>query len=139
MVVAGKGYRLDAPVGWVRIRGQADLALRHPDSGAGLLAHATCGPRVGRRSLAVLARHLRFGLHGVRGLSEAPAVVAGAPALRLALEARLDGRPVAIRAVVVRAGHCVYDLALVAAPEALAAVEPAFERFVESFTWTTTP
>jgi hypothetical protein len=129
----GKGYRVAIPTGWERIPSEADLALRQPGLGAGLMAHATCEGAIPRRSPGVLARHLRFGLQEVRDLSERPVEVAGQPGLASRFVARLDGQPVAVRAVTLRGDRCAWDLVLVAPPEGLERAEPDFEGFVQSF------
>jgi hypothetical protein len=41
--------------------------------------------------------------------------------------------PVAVRALTLRGGGCVYDLVGVAMPDGLAALAPAFERFAAGF------
>jgi hypothetical protein len=97
------------------------------------MAHGTCEGKTPRRSLPVLARHLRFGLRDVRELDQAPVVLAGRPGVRSRFVARLDGVPVAVGAVTLDGGRCVYDLVVVAPPEGLAAVAADFERFAQSF------
>jgi hypothetical protein len=132
-VVREKGYRVVAPVGWRRIESEADVALRHPVAGAGLLAHGSCDGRTPDRPVVVLSRHLRFGLRDVRLLEEARIEVAGLPGVRTRFAARLDDVPVTVSAVTLRGPRCAYDLALVASPEGFAGVAGDFARFVESF------
>lgn len=136
--VPAKGYRVVAPAGWERIASDADVALRQPAADAGLMAHGTCEGRTPRRTLAVLARHLRFGLRDVRGLDEAPVVVAGQHGVRSRFTARLDGVPVAVGAVTLQGQGCVYDLVVVAPPDRLPSVADDFERFAGSFALTGT-
>ena len=131
-LVRSKGYRVVPPAGWERIPSDADLALRQPILGAGLMAHATCEGKTPGRPLPLLARHLRFGLKDVADLQETPAAVAGRPALRSRFTARLDGVPVAVEAVTLAGSRCVYDLVAVAPPATLAAVTPDLDRFAES-------
>jgi hypothetical protein len=133
IVVRDKGYRVVAPAGWERIASDADVALRRPAADAGLMAHATCEGKTPRRTLAVLTRHLRFGLRDVRGLDEVPVVMAGQHGVRSRFTARLDGVPVAVGAVTLQGHGCVYDLVVVAPPERLPAVAGDFERFAASF------
>jgi hypothetical protein len=132
-VVTAKGYRVVPPAGWRRIPSDADLALRRAAGPAGLMVHGSCEGSAPGRSLAVLARHLRFGLRDVRDLSETPAELAGHAAVRTAFVARLDGAPVAVTAVTLRAEGCAYDLVIVAPPEVAAQVAGDFERLVASF------
>jgi hypothetical protein len=132
-VVAGKGYRVGAPDGWMRIESEADLALRRADRPAGLMAHATCEGKPPARPLPVLVRHLRFGLRDVQDLGEAPVTLGGLPGTAHHFRAILDGVPVAVRAVTLRGPGCVYDLVGVAPPDGLAALAPDFERFSAGF------
>ena len=133
LVVPAKGYRIAVPAGWERIDTEADLALRHPTLSAALMVHGTCeGPTPGR-PLGVLAQHLRFGLTDMRGLAEERVEVAGHAAVRSRFTARLDGEPVAVRAVTLTARRCAYDLAVVASPERIEPAAVEFERFVASF------
>ncbi len=133
VVVPAKGYRIVPPPGWERIGSDADLAFRRPALDAGLMAHATCGGKTPGRSLAVLARHLRFGLRDVRDLDEAPVELAGRRGVRSRFTARLDGVPVAVGAVTIEGRGCVYDLVVVAPPERFPAVAEDFGRFAASF------
>ncbi|MGH7322361.1 MAG: hypothetical protein ACRELA_22435 [Candidatus Rokuibacteriota bacterium] len=133
-VVRPKGYRVMPPTGWERLDSKADLALRHRTLEAGLMAHGTCDGRTPRRVPAVLARHLRFGLRDVRDLDEAPAAVAGRSGVQSRFTARLDGTPVAVRAVTVTARDCAYDLIVVAPPDRVEQAAEDFARFVDSFT-----
>jgi hypothetical protein len=132
-VVRDKGYRVAPPAGWERIPSEADLAFRQRALGAGLMAEGTCDATAPTRSLAVLARHLRFGLRDVEGLAETPVTVAGRPGVRSRFAARLDGIPVAVRAITVDGRGCVYDLVVVAPPDSIEAATPDFERFAASF------
>ena len=132
-LVPAKGYRVSPPPGWERIPSEADLALRQPALGAGLMAHATCEGRTPTRPLPILARHLRFGLTEVTDLHEDAAEVAGRAARRSRFRARLDGTPVAVEALTVAGPRCVYDLVVVASAAGLARATPDFERFAASF------
>jgi hypothetical protein len=136
VVVRAKGYRVRPPAGWERLASKADVALRHATLRAGLMAHGSCEGAAPRRTPETLARHLRFGLREVDDLEQAPVTVAGASGVRSRFRARLDGVPVAVRALTLRARGCVYDLVVVAPPGALARAEPDFDRFVESFALT---
>jgi hypothetical protein len=133
VVVRDKGYRVTPPAGWEVVPSDADVALRQPALAAGLMAHATCDGRAPRRSLPVLARHLRFGLRDVEGLDQAPVEIAGQPGLRSRFTARLDGLPVAVGAITLTARGCAYDLVVVAPPDGLPGVAGAFEAFAGSF------
>ena len=133
VVVIDKGFQVSPPRGWERVPGEADLAVRDVAGGAGLMAHGTCGDRTSARAPSILARHLRFGLREVRDLAETPAVVSGYPGTRSQFTARLDARRVAVSAVTIVGGGCVYDLVAVVPADQPAALTEAFERFVASF------
>jgi hypothetical protein len=140
VVVRDKGYRVTVPAGWEPLPSiEADVALRQAAVGAGLMAHGTCEGKTPGRTLPVLVRHLRFGLRDVQSLDQTPVVLAGRPGVRSRFTARLDGMAVAVGAVTLDGGRCVYDLVVVAPPESLAAVTPDFERFAQSFELTGDP
>lgn len=128
-----KGYRLRVPAGWtVAPDGRADLTLRRPGTPGGMLADATCGGPALRRSPALLARHLTFGLTDRRDVIREPLELGGRPAARTELRGRLDGVEVAVEGVVIQGRRCVYDFLYVAPPEDFAAGRPAFRELVES-------
>lgn len=132
-LVRAKGYRVTVPPGWEPVVSRADVAVREPRLGAVLMAHGTCEGAAPRRPLPVLARHLRFGLREVRELEQGPVPAGGHQAWRSRFRATLEGVPVAVSALTVRAGGCVYDLAVVAPPEGARVAEAAFEAFSGSF------
>lgn len=136
MFYSAKGYRVVLPAGgeWkVAPDGRADLELRRPASRAGILANATCEGKAPTRPLAVLARHLTFGLQGREVLEQGELTVAGHPAVRVLLKGRLDGAPVEVEAYVVKGERCVYDLIYVAPPGEFAGGRAVFETFLSSF------
>jgi hypothetical protein len=134
--VADKGYRVTLPAGWEPVRSEADLALRRRGGEGGLLVHGTCEGSAPRRSLGVLARHLRFGLRDVERLEEGPVTLGGRPALRVRFRGRLDERPVEVTTVTLTGPRCVYDLAAVAPPGGDPAVAAALAGLADSFTLT---
>ncbi len=113
--------------------GLADLELRRAASRAGILVNATCEGKAPGRSLAVLARHLTFGIQGKEVLEQSELTVAGHAALRLGLRGRLDGAPVEVEAYVVKGERCVYDLIYVAPPAEFAGGAPDFRALLSSF------
>lgn len=120
--------------GWeVAADGPADLELRRPASRTGILVNATCEGKAPTRSLAVLARHLTFGIQGKEVREQAELTVAGHRALRVLLEGRLGDAPVQVEAYVVKGQGCVYDLVYVAPPSEFAAGAEDFRAFVGSF------
>lgn len=136
MFYSTKGYRVALPVGreWEVVPdGRADLELRRPASRVGILANATCEGKPPARPLAVLARHLTFGLQGREVLEQSELTLAGHPAVRVLLKGRLDGAPVEVAAYVVKGERCVYDLVYVAPPAEFAGGRAAFDAFLSSF------
>lgn len=59
--------------------------------------------------------------------------VAGRPALQTTVEGQINGRPMRIRAVVLEADNCIFDLMLISRPDRFEKAEPDFTRFVSSF------
>ena len=128
-------YRLHAPPApWVPTSLHSDeLVFRHPDLHAAIALLAQCkGPEPGE--LPWVARHLFFGLRDRQVESRETVSLGGEPAVRTRLRARLDGAPVAVEAVTVRATDCLYDFVYVAPPAAAAAGRPDFEAFLHSWT-----
>jgi hypothetical protein len=128
-------YRVQAPPApWVATSVASDeLIFRHPALLAAIALISRCNnPEPGE--LPWVARHLFFGLRDQRLESRETESLQGAPAIRTRLQARLDGAPVAVEALTVRRGGCLYDFVYVAPPGAVAAGRPAFEAFVQSWT-----
>lgn len=132
---SSKGYRVSLPTqGWVvERRREADLELRRANPPGGMLADATCEGKPPQRSLPLLARHLLFGLEDRVLLENDPVLVDGRPAMRTLGRGRLDGTEVAVEAVVLKDGRCVYDFLYVAPVAAFEAGRGEFRAFVESF------
>jgi len=120
--------------GWeVAADGRADLELRRPASRAGILVNATCEGNAPSRSLAVLSRHLTFGIQSKEVLERGDRTMAGHHAFWMLFEGRLDGAPVQVEAYVVKGAGCVYDLIYVAPPAQFASGAEDFQAVVESF------
>ena len=105
MFYSAKGYRIALPAAreWqVAADGRADLELRRPASRSGILVNATCEGLAPTRPLAVLARHLTFGIQGKEVREQSELTVAGHPAIKVLLTGRLDGAPVEVEAYVVK-------------------------------------
>lgn len=131
-----KGYRVTLPGGgWDELDPDGlDLALRHRESPATIVVHATCEPAVAGRAPEVLLRHVTVGLADRRIVEHASTTVAGLPAARAVLEGRAaaDGEPARVEALVVRGARCVYDLVYAARPEVFQERRADFGRLVES-------
>ena len=131
-----KGYQVSLPrQGWaIKPGGAAELELARQDPAGGMLADATCDDKTAGRPLAVLSRHLTFGIQGKEVLEREDLTVAGHHAFRMLFEGRLDGAPVQVEAYVVKGAECVYDLIYVAPPAEFAAGTADFRALVSSFT-----
>lgn len=133
---SSKGYRVTLPrvSGWeMAPDGSADLELRRRAFRAGILVNATCEGKAPTRPLAVLGRHLTFGIRDKQVLESDALTVAGHQALRVLLEGWLDDAPVRVEAYVVKGERCVYDLVYVAPPGAFSRGLEDFRAFVRSF------
>jgi hypothetical protein len=104
----------------------------HPVEDGTIASHASCAD-ADDVPLDVLTNHLLFGLEHKQERSRRPLTLDGRAALRTRLEATLDGVPVALDLVVLRKDGCTHDLMLIAPPDRLSRLEPAFERFVARF------
>ncbi len=136
MFYSGKGYRVALPTAreWqVAADGRADLELHRAASRAGMLVNATCEGRTPTRPLAVLTRHLTFGIQGKEVREQSELTVAGHPAIKVLLTGRLDGAPIEVEAYVVKGERCIYDLVYAAAPGEFAGGKADFEAFLSSF------
>ena len=130
-------FRVTVPgPGWeVTSAEPTELALRHRDGGAGILANAECREALARRDLDVLTRRLLVGLRERETLENGATTVGGVPAAHTIVEAQVGGRAQRMRleAYVIKDERCVYDLVYVAPADAFEAQRPDFRRFVESF------
>jgi len=131
---SAKGYRVSLPAqGWaVKPGGAADLELERTAGDGGMLADATCDDKTAGRTLAVLSRHLTFGMKDRVVEDGGPLTVAGKPAQRSLLRGSVEGRPVEVEAVVVKGERCVVDFLYVAPPGEFDAGRVDFRAFVES-------
>ncbi len=109
------------------------VSLRQPAWGAAISVQADCRqPEPG--PLSAVARHLFFGLRAVEVASRESVQLAGVPAIRTHLRARLDAELVEIDAITVRLESCLYDFLLVAPPADFAPALADFEGVMASWT-----
>ena len=128
-----KGYRVTLPAGWtVTPDGAADLTLRHDGPKGGMLADASCDGAAPKRSPALLARHLAFGVTARREVVRETLELGGRPAARVELRGTVEGVEVGVEACAVQGPRCVYDFLYVAPVDDFEAGREAFHRFVES-------
>lgn len=130
-----KGYEVRLPpgAGWqVASSSRADLELKRTTPPGGMLADATCGERVAKRSPETLVRYLVFGLTQRSDVRTEPVTVRGRSGARTTLRGQLDGTEVAVDAISIKDGPCVYDFLYVASVEGFEAGRADFQAFVES-------
>jgi hypothetical protein len=129
-----KGYEVSLPgSAWqVAPSSKADLELKRAAPPGGMLADATCGERVAKRSPETLVRYLVFGLTQRSEVRTEPVTVRGRPGARTTLRGQLDGTDVAVDAVSLKDGQCVYDFLYVAPVDSFDAGRADFQAFVES-------
>jgi hypothetical protein len=130
-----KGYRLSLPDhGWaVKPGGAAELELQRKNPEGGMLADATCDGKTVGRPLAVLTRHLTFGLEHRETVESVQNEAGGRQAERTVVRGTVDGNEVAVEAVVLKDQRCVYDFMYVAPAAAFESGRGDFQAFVESF------
>ena len=129
-----KGYEVSLPgAAWqVAPASKADLELKRTAPPGGMLADATCDDRVARRPPELLVRHLVFGLTHRSEVRTEPVTVGGRSGARTTLRGQLDGAEVAVDAISLKDGRCVYDFLYVAPVEGFEAGRADFQAFVES-------
>jgi hypothetical protein len=135
---APSGYRVTLPAGgaWRIVDdSRADLELRHTTASAGMLVNGACDPALARRKSDVLDRHLLMGLRDRVELERGDVPVDGRVASHRLLEGRMpqNEERMRVETYTLRGERCVWDLMLVAAPEAFDAARGDFQRFVASF------
>jgi hypothetical protein len=131
-----KGYQLSLPGNrWAVLPGgSAELELQRKNPDGGMLADATCGDPAAGRPLAVLTRHLTFGLGHRETVETVQSEVGGRQAERTVVRGTVDGADVEVEAVVLKGQQCVYDFMYVAPAGAFESGRGDFRAFVESFT-----
>ena len=136
---SSKGYQVSLPSqGWaVKAGGTAELELQRRNPEGGMLADATCDDKTAGRPLAILARHLTFGLKDRVLEDGGPLTLAGRPAQRSVVRGSVDGTAVGVEAVVVKGERCVYDFLYVAPAESFETGRGDFQAFVESLSGAT--
>ena len=134
-----EGYQLSLPAhGWAVLPGgSAELELQRKNPKGGMLADATCDGKTASRPLAVLTRHLTFGLEHRETVESVQDQVGGRLVARTVVRGTLDGTDVAVEAVVLKGERCVYDFVYVAPAGAFEEGRGDFQAFVESFTGAT--
>lgn len=121
---------------------QFDVAFQRPSTSSVISLNSACRPsqrwgdaqdaRAQGQKLREITQQLLLGFSDIQAREERVAKLDGELALETTLQGRMTDRTVKIRAVVSRRSDCVVDLMFIARPDAFAADEPAFARFVAS-------
>ncbi len=132
---SAKGYQVGIPrQGWlVEPAPRADLELKRAVPPGGMLVDATCGGPGLQRPLAVLARHVTFGLTKRLTVESNTWTVGGRPAAHSVIQGRRDGEELAVEAVVLKGARCIHDFLYVAPIDRFEDGRRDFKLFVESF------
>jgi hypothetical protein len=131
----GLSFRVgDVPPTWSRLseRG-ATLAFRDEQGGASVLLNARCKNADDDVPLAALTRQLFMTFTEREAALQNTVPLDGREAMHTVLKARLDGVPKIFDVYVLKKDGCVYDFALISAPDTFDANRSAFERFVTGF------
>jgi hypothetical protein len=130
-----KGYQVGVPRdGWlVQPGARVDLELKRVTPPGGMLVDASCGDAGLERPIAVLARHLTFGLTKRMTVENDIWTVGGRPAAHSVIQGERDGAEVAVEAVVLKGERCVHDFLYVAPVGRFEDGRRDFRVFVESF------
>lgn len=116
----------------LRVRDQNDLAFVHGPTSGVIQANASCQPGLDI-PLEALRNHLLIGFTEREVLEERRIQVDGREALDMHVRAELDGVPVEFRLTILKKNDCVFDMALVAAPDTFGGLEPQYEAFLGGF------
>ncbi len=114
------------------VRDQNDLAFLHGPTSGVIQANASCQPGLDI-PLEALRNHLLIGFTEREVVEERRIEVDGREALDMHVRAKLDGVPVEFRMTILKKNDCVFDFALVAAPDTFAGLEPTYDRFLGGF------
>ncbi len=130
-----KGFAVQLPPNsWSVETGQeADLVFRHKDRQAGIVVNATCGEIPPDRPLAIVSRHLFFGIQEKEILRQEQRTGPEGEVFEVVLRGELGGRELLLHGYTLKGPGCVYDLVLFASPEDYSEVNGEFEALVRRF------
>ena len=113
----------------------SDLSFQSQKNASIISLTSTCRATAGQEphDLRADTRQLLLGFTHVTEQEEKPSEVAGRSALQTTVQGRINNRPMRIRAVVLEAENCIYDLMLIARPDRFVEAEADFAGFVSSF------
>ena len=124
---------MKAPATWQPIAPPAgDLAWRDPGSRSVIAANATCKGHHDP-SLTILVNDLLIGTTDRKLLLDETVPLDGREARHEVVALKVDGVPLVYDLYVLKKDGCVYDLSLIAPPEAYDGVADRFVTFVAGF------
>ncbi len=115
--------------------GGSDLAFQSQQTGAVISLNSVCRNLISppnKTDLRKLTRELLLGISNIHSNTEVETKIDGQPALETTLLGKMNEKNVAIRAVVLNAGDCTYDLMYVTQPDRFSIDEGDFTRFATS-------
>jgi hypothetical protein len=133
----GEGFTFaiaEPPASWRRIEvGHASLAFEDATSGVDVLVNGRCDRDGEDVPLRSLVQHLFIQFTDRSPIDERIEPFDGREAMRASLTAKLDGVPRRFVAWVLKKDGCVYDVLLVAPPDASEGTIGAFDAWTRSF------
>lgn len=129
----GFGVQLPPRAWTVETGDEADLVLRHKYRQAGMVVNAICGEIPPDRPLAIVSRHLFFGIQEKETLRQEQRTGREGEVFEVVLRGELGGRELLVHAYTLKGPGCVYDLVLFAPPEDYSEVNGEFEALVRRF------
>jgi hypothetical protein len=113
-----------------------DVAFQSSRTAAVVSINSSCRPttdtEAAQSDLRVLANQLTYGITDISHRTERNLTVQSLPALETALQGRMNGNEISLKAVVLKKNACIYDLLYMAPPAHFADNEPDFDHFVAS-------
>ena len=124
----------EPPASWRRLEvGHASLAFEDATSGVDVLVNGRCDRDGEDVPLRSLVQHLFIQFTERSAIDERIEPFDGREAMRASLTAKLDGVPRRFVAWVLKKDGCVYDVLLVAPPDASDSTIGAFDAWTRSF------
>ena len=113
--------------------GSADRAWFNAQDGAAMYTDSNCGRRYSDDSLERMLSHLTSGIAEGEPLSETRLQLADRAALVRTWQARLDGVPIQVGAMVLKRNNCIYDALIIAPESAFEQNWSDFQRVINGF------
>ena len=111
---------------------RADQAWQNPEDGNSISYLSTCNEQ-SDPSLEIATEEIVSGLGNTKTLSQKKSEFDGRDALDTIAEARVEGVPTKIHALVFKKNACVYTLSLIGLKKSFDRGEPYFAAFVKGF------